>query len=561
MEKSSACYPSARIIFVANARPLLTQSEKSRGAVYTPPELALWLASEVKKLQFEPKYVLDPAAGDGDLLLAIKEVFPHARLEALEMDALALSALRSRKLTRRLVARDSLTFDWRLPASKGLIFANPPWGADLSEAFISKHLTKYELAHGQFDSYDLFIEKMIREIPTGSFLALFLPETLFLPQHIKTRQLIVKNCKLRLLVRLGEGMFPGVSMGSIAMILEKGKASSSHTFTYARLSREGFKSIRSHTDSLDKALKESRIRLHQSGLSRADKQTWDLETMKSCKLYDLQLPVIHSRQNSVTWDKWFDSSRGLEMGKRGAVSTCTNCGTNRQISKSIMTVCKVCGTLLSADSTRQIVLNEPIDGAIPLIAGEDVSRFRINIRRWVPHELPGISFKDELDKRERLIVRKTGIGLQAAILSDYAATTQTVYSFTPTKASPDYAVPYVCGLIGSRVYNALHLASSGETQWRSHPYVTQNVLRSLAIQVPDTRQRTQHAEFIANMTLERQRSGIDTSSIEIEVEKRICSLLGFDLNLLEWSVKYLSAIEGCGYTSRLAQLKVPSRRM
>jgi hypothetical protein len=63
------------------------------------------------------------------------------------------------------------------------------------------------------------------------------------------------------------------------------------------------------------------------------------------------------------------------------------------------------------------------------------------------------------------------------------------------------------------------------------------------------------------MTLERQRSGIDTSSIEIEVEKRICSLLGFDLNLLEWSVKYLSAIEGCGYTSRLAQLEVPSRRV
>lgn len=102
------------------------------GAVYTPEPIVrsmmTWLAS-----QGTPTRVVDPGAGSGRFILAAGDVFPDAKLVAVEMDPLAALMLRANLSVRGWTDRVSvLVKDYRqikLPRRAGMtaFIGNPPY--------------------------------------------------------------------------------------------------------------------------------------------------------------------------------------------------------------------------------------------------------------------------------------------------------------------------------------------------------------------------------------------------------------------------------------------------
>jgi hypothetical protein len=121
---------------------------------------------------------------------------------------------------------------------------------------------------------------------------------------------------------------------------------------------------------------------------------------------------------------------------------------------------------------------------VPLVAGEDVQRYVATPSRSLRLGVAGIVYKERSSRLRRLVVRKTGLGLNVAVLPPGVRTVQTVYEFWARGGGPALALEYyLLGVLGSRAMLAYHLKRSGEGEWRSHPYVTQKTV--LGLPVPD----------------------------------------------------------------------------
>ena len=75
-----------------------------------------------------------------------------------------------------------------------------------------------------------------------------------------------------------------------------------------------------------------------------------------------------------------------------------------------------------------------------------------------------------------MLIRKTGLGIYSAIDYTGSMTSQTVYILK--YADPDNATPleYYLALINSRVVYYYYLKVYGENEWKSHPYLTKQII-------------------------------------------------------------------------------------
>ena len=164
--------------------------------------------------------------------------------------------------------------------------------------------------------------------------------------------------------------------------------------------------------------------------------------------------------------------------------------------------------------------------------------------------LNNFNYKFELEDTERLLVRKTGIGLKAVVASGMA-TMQTIYHFTPYEAAPSYALHYAAGFLLSRIVIALHLAKTGETEWRSHPYITQKTIRELNIPIPKPGSKEEElAREIAAISKLLHEKGSDCS-LEEKLDSLVCQIIGGSKVLQDWAYSFLFNIKGCAYTKSL----------
>lgn len=183
---------------------------KSLGAVYTPELLADWVASELLgRLQHvKSPLVIDPACGDGALLKSVLRTKSHFSIAVAGID-IDPGAIRQAKRTlptgTLLKVADALQPGGRgsdvgsgwtgLIDAKRIagVISNPPWGAGLEQNAPELRGAGYQLAQGQFDSYELFIELCLKVMPDHAILAFIIPDSLFLPEHRALRTLLLGN--------------------------------------------------------------------------------------------------------------------------------------------------------------------------------------------------------------------------------------------------------------------------------------------------------------------------------------------------------------------------------
>jgi adenine-specific DNA-methyltransferase len=542
----------------------------NRGAVYTPAALGVWVAELVKETlgRTEGGLILDPACGDGALLSAARAALPRHVLAGIDIDPAALRATASRLPDAQTVHADFLiplrgsdpltVWTEILGERPAAIIANPPWGADLEASPKDLRDHSYGLATGQFDSYDLFLELSLRLVREDGVVAFIIPDSLFLPEHTALRRRLLQS-EIVWIARLGEGFFPDVFRGCCVVVVRNRRPSRRHAVRCVRFGRtERYQVLHGGVapGQLAERLLHRVPQTHFSGNAGAE---FDLDVR-----HDERVVINRIAERGNDWSALLESGRGVELTKTGDVVRCPSCEALRPLPRSgDAAVCSKCGARFRLDRARVVTIVSTAPDRRrrwePLIVGEDVTRYAVSASRFVQIGLDGINYKDPATYAGRkLLVRKTGVGLNASIDETGAFTNQVVFHYKLSRQArlPAFYLHYVLGVMCSRVMLAFHLKKLGESEWRSHPYVTQRVLSDLPIPTIEqgTWQWTQ-ARAIADAA-RKMRSSAPGSAADLRIESLVAGLYGMSAEDFTWALRVLEDAEGL---RPIRSLRLPAR--
>jgi hypothetical protein len=169
-----------------------------------------------------------------------------------------------------------------------------------------------------------------------------------------------------------------------------------------------------------------------------------------------------------------------------------------------------------------------------MLIGESINRYYVSKRLWIDVSKDGINYKDEeFYQGKRLLVRKTGVGIMATIDESGAYTNQVVFTWRMRQnlvgSLAKYRIEYLLGMLNSRLMLYRFYNISGETEWRSFPYLTQKTVQNLPIRTidfTDRRQATLHDEIADRVAAVIASGKPPTDHEDYEIEKRVMQVYG-----------------------------------
>lgn len=523
------------------------------GAVYTPDLLARWVASLLRAHSERPiRRVLDPACGEGALLDAVKAEVPELQsVVGIDLSAAATSEVKARWGERATtVIADALRSTPPAVREADAVIMNPPWGAGLDVSRAELRELGYELANGQYDSWDLFVEWSVKAMPTGTTVAAILPDAIFLPEHRAARRLLLERTRLHTVARLGEGWFEGVFRGVAVIVYTTGEVADG-AIQCIRLPYDARRRIRDRRSTFAEEVARIETVCQQRAWAADPSANFiPAGSVKAAR------SIRHIESRGGQWTSWVAAGRGVEIGKSGALARCGTCGVHRQPPRAGEPRCAACGNTSSWAVVKATSLEAPPDpaGWVPLIVGEDVRRYDASPSRWLRIGLEGVQYKDlSLYAGPKLLVRKTGLGLNASLDTSGSFTTQVVFHYTPQRHAPEFVLDYLEGMLCSRVLLAVHLSRTGETEWRSHPYVTPKVLSTLPIPTPEPNTPDWlQAQAIAQAARNVRSAAMEgRAEAESAVDRLVAGLYGLDSDGCAWVDSVLAGTQSLQAFSHL----------
>ena len=533
------------------------------GAVYTPRVLAGWVAAELDTSIGHPAVVWDIACGDGALLAALKALPRRHRVVGVDVDAEALGVACRRLPDGRFLRTDALApvgndadpvsaLITALGGRPDAVILNPPWGGSLSRPREEYQRLGYSLAVGQFDTYDLFVELALSLLVDDGVAAFILPDSVLNSEHLGLRRLLLESTSVELVARLGEGFFPSVFRGVMVLLIRKRPPNATHRVRCFRLPGVQRKAVLAGREELASVAASHIHTVPQTWFTRSPQFRIDLD-VRDVERKHLEKFEVQSR---MIWRDWVVSGRGVELSKHGRILRCPDCSGALPLPRRPRRVtCRSCGIhFRSSDADVEQIVSEykrTRSGSTwqPLIVGEDVRRYSVSASRLLQVGIPGIAYKPLSSyKSPKLLVRKTGVGLTTAVDRSDALTTQVVYHYKPLADRCEFVVDYLAAILNSRFMLAYHLRTRGDTEWRSHPYVTQRIIEELPVPCPAA---SPAAMQLAMKLARESRARADAPTFDIDAELRIEGLVarayGFDSDDWRWALTVLEqtqALEG-----------------
>jgi len=366
--------------------------------------------------------------------------------------------------------------------------------------------------------------------------AFIIPDAIFAPEHMAVRAFIAKKCSIELIARLGEGIFRNVCRGTTILLVRKQIPAANHRIEVFRLDKLRRADVLAGNLDLQEVRARSSHYINQSRFLSDTRCRWDIDVRSSDQSVMEKLEAI-----AGNWSDLIVSGRGVELSKKGLVKACPVCGCGVPFPTRPRSVtCVACGLITHTEDmhTQGVVVNDldHMPGFMPLIVGEDIDRYKVSCLRQIKLGVPGINYKDhKIYSRERLLVRKTGIGLKATITKKVAASNQVVFHYVPRPKGPSFYLYYVLGVLSSRTMFAYYLRKTGECEWRSHPYVTPKTLAELPIPAPqfDTQPWRQAVEIAARVKKQLRYRG-RSKRLDLEIEGLVAGIYRLDHSDLEW---------------------------
>lgn len=537
---------------------------KENGVVYTPEILADYVAQ--KTLQYFMNdnknirngiRIIDPACGDGVLLKAIWNGLqtnkkPTRGIEdvvcGVDIDKKSIDVCKT-KLSSFLsnvsgaeylkfiktnalcpFNSKSLASGWglimnRFNASDGfdILIANPPWGADISKYKSRLSNTEFRTLNGQFDSYELFIELALLVVKTGGYFSFIVPDSILNHGKSVLRSILLSKTQIKLIARLGEKIFPKINRGCVIIICKNEKPKNDSIVDCFRLRPSQRKMILKGEIKFSDAEKCS---LHKVKQNRF---TSNKEYMFNIDLRNSEVNVLKKFRTEKCFRDYLTNSRGIELSGRGKVCQCPRCRLWMPFPNSYTKKCPRCDNLFDASEskTQYIISNLKSADSAGLINGYDVKRYQCKPSAWIKTDVSGIDYKDsKLYKGEKLLVRKTGVGITASIDYTNSYTTQVVYIFKLSRKESPLTLEFLLSLINSRAYYFYLMKNYGEIEWRSHPYLTQNQIMNLPVPSIKNDEQISIVKEITRMVRKqlKEGAGVMMASVDARIEYRISKL-------------------------------------
>jgi hypothetical protein len=524
------------------------------GAVYTPELLSEWAAELLHSaiLPGTKGLILDPACGDGALLDASWK-HTHRKVLGVDCDPEAIRSTKTRLSHAALKLEDGLIYladlsDGSCEDKIAGVIANPPWGAELQSNKVEIRRRGYLLASGQFDTWDLFVEGIINAAPEGTAAVLILPDAIFLPEHMPVRRLLASKTTILNIARLGEGFFPGVFRGTAVVAFRKVRPSKSCSVSCLRISP----SQREMILRGDMPLRQ--VAAKYSHLVPQKRFTEDPECRFDIDMAERERPQVELIERAAfPWDDLTYSGRGMEISKSGIIRRCPACGEPKAPGRNVKT--EVCGRCRArwepspaGDESliRDRKLRTP-SGWHDMIVGEDVDRHRCLASRIIRMRVPGIDYKqDSIFSQPKLLVRKTGVGIKAAVDESGARTNQVVFHFLARPGAPDGLLDYLQAVLCSRILLAWHLKKQGESEWRSHPYVTQKIIKTFPVKIPGdglAGKRAKELILLARMIRRNDTSHDEFIAMDLRIERLVAEIIGLNRVDFRWVLNVLDSAD------------------
>ena len=458
------------------------------GVVYTPNTLSKFVAELLKRAAGESliKVVLDPASGECALLSAARAAFGEdCAYIGIDVDSNAVNNTKEKFtiihndaiMPQNVKKKSSDYWKSKLPKVDAVI-ANPPWSSEKIYDRAALISAGFSLVSGQYDSYVLFIEQAYNILCEDGLMAFIIPDSLFDAQNENLRKFLAEKTQIKIIARLGEKIFDEVNRATTVIVCKKSTPEDDSVTTCFRLSTDNRKAYLTGNGTLLSFFDKNCHNVMQRRFLCNSGYTFDIDTRS-----DEEGLLDKITSQSIDWDKVFIFGRGVEISKAGKVVYCPHCnyaqGYKKKQLEAGKKICTNCGIEIAVTNTNvhNVVTQLPDENSVLIYVGENVRRYSVSGESYIRPDIEGINYKNRgLYNPPKLLIRKTGLGIYSAIDYTGSMTSQTVYILK--YASPDNATPleYYLALINSRVVYYYYLKVYGENEWKSHPYLTKQII-------------------------------------------------------------------------------------
>ena len=512
--------------------------KKKYGVVYTPDKLAEFTAELLYGeygIERDGKVtILDPACGESALLLAMKEKSTGTnRYIGIDIDEDIINA----NIINNgedidyfygdflIQSGENSTLDFWLKKIEQVdcVIANPPWSC---ERLYKKEVLSREgfiLADGQYDNYFLFIEQSLKILKMGGKAAFILPDSIFSDDAIRLRKMLCEKTHIFVIARLGEKIFPNVNRATTVIIVGNELPTDDTRTKCFRLGTKERKKFLNNEISLMDCYLTSVHEVKQSRFAETEECLFDID------LYEVEENLITKlEQDKINWNTKFSFGRGVEISKSGNAVICKECNFAQGYTKSQKNtkkkVCTNCGKIIDfADSKIVKIISErKKEGMRKIYVGENLHRYMMSGHRYLKLGIQGINYKGEtLYTPPKILIRKTGLGINAFLDNESTYISQTVYSCQYIDREEDEPMEYYLALLNSRIIYYYYLKKYGENEWKSHPYLTKKIIFSLPLKKYVKSKLSSEICQLAQRLLIRYDRDMD-----LKLEKKIFELYG-----------------------------------
>lgn len=395
-----------------------------------------------------------------------------------------------------------------------VIIGNPPWGAEMDEYDAWLESNKgYELAEDQYDSYELFLELGDDLLAEEGTLGFIVPDSLLTRNTIPLRRWLVESQRVDRILKLGEGIFDNVHIGTAIVQYTNGLPPDDHKTKVGLIQKSDRKRMMgSGGEALSSILENKKNTTKQRRF--AEDSEYQIAVWAGEEDYEI-LDVMEA--NTVAWNDVIDNGRGDEIGREGNVMKCPYCTEwdtfprKRAESKGggyYDKTCSHCGEeyeFEEAITTRKVIREEPTEDCdTPIYFGEHVNRYRINDCAYIDEDVDGVGLKDNWRfEAPKLLIRQASVGFFTTVDYSDARCLQAAFSFRPKddreEPASNYDLEYFLGFLNSRAMLYYYSKTEGIVEWQSYPRHTQTDIMSLpvpAIDFDDPEEREAYDEFV-----------------------------------------------------------------
>jgi hypothetical protein len=473
------------------------------GAVYTPIELSDFVSQLAVKEYLKSKLpqqntvVLDPACGEGILLNSlgrllsnkngIKYVGIDIDTQVIKKNKKDISIKEHTYICQNSILPSIATkadLYWRNKLkSISIIIANPPWSSE--KLFDEKTLNEagYNFIVGQYDCYVLFLELCLKIIDEQGIIAFIVPDSLFSGENGNLRKYLCKNTEIKVIARLGEKIFPNINRATSILILRKCKPSNQTQTKCYRLNTADRKLFINGELKLSDTFYAKQHRILQKRFLHNANCIFDIDTLQ-----EEETILNKIEKDRLKWENVFQFSRGVEISKTGEIVICSLCKKAQGYSKKQFLVgkktCQHCKKEIYFNKSQLecMISDHKKKHYIPIYVGENIKRYTFDGIKYICPNVEGINYKDSsLYTPPKILIRKTGLGIYACIDDNSTYINQTVYSCNLRSGRQDIPLEYYLGILNSRLIYYYYLKKYGENEWKSHPYLTKDIIFSLPI--------------------------------------------------------------------------------